>query len=182
MTEVIDMPRKSRTFELVGYGKTIDLDRDICAQLKDTPFYEEACQIRDDARQARIAEIEEPSVQAARDRIIGLAKVHFGEAEGQRLQAIIESGMTASQYEALAPQLTPGRESAELRKLHAVRAELESALNQPAGDADFMAAVERIMESEKVTKSEAMSRVAAQQPELHRRFIQSKNPNLEIPK
>jgi hypothetical protein len=151
--------------------------------LRDTPYYEEACQISDKARQERLAEIDELRTEAVKkvdERHISMVKAIFGETEGNRFAAIIESGMTVNQYRNIRPQLEAGGESHELKALHSVKSDIDRALSQPAGDADFMKAVQRVMDSEVITKTEAMARVAAQQPNLQKRYLEARNPGMEV--
>ncbi|BBO86628.1 hypothetical protein DSCO28_71940 [Desulfosarcina ovata subsp. sediminis] len=168
--------------EIISFPEGFDPEGNALEQCMGTEWEDVAMQIYAQARQARIAEIEEQSGQAVRDRIVGLAKIHFGEAEGARFAAVCESGMTESQYRNIRPQLESAGESEELQALRVVKTEIETALSRPAGDSDFMGAVQKTMESEGIGKTAAMTKVARQQPDLHHRFIQSKNPDLEVPK
>ena len=128
-----------------------------------------------------VEEATNEGVQSVRERIIGLAKVQFGEAEAKRFAAIIESGMSESQYRNIRPQLVESAcESQELKALRVVRSDLDQALNNSDDGEDFMTMVEKTMARDGVTKTEALARVSAQRPELHKRYLESHNPVREV--
>ena len=166
--------------EVIDFDPYKDLPP-VVRQFIGTPYEAKALRAYEEGRQEAIAKAKKEGcargIEAARNRAIGLAKIHFGEAEGARFAAIVESGMSAEQYRNLRPQLPEIGECPELTALRVVTTNL----SQPADDgADFMRVVERTMESEGIGKTAAMAKVSAAQPDLHKRYIQSRNPGMEV--
>ena len=118
-----------------------------------------------------------------KDRIIGLAKIHFGEESAGKFEAIINTGVTVEQYQAIRPEPVPSEEEQAINKakdgmLAAIQeagAENPGAGEGDGGEKDFMALVEEISTTKKISKTEAMKQVAKTHPKLHQAYVKKSN-------
>jgi hypothetical protein len=164
----------------IKFPKNFDPKGPVLAQLTGTPWEAAARQIFEDGRRDRKREIETEAAAAVDEHHLGMVKAVFGEEAAARFKALVESGLTVSQYANLKPQFESASEDPEIKSLRLVRSIHETALKRQAGDSDFLSAVQRTMAAEKLTKSSAMSRVVAEQPDLHKRFLQAHNQGMEV--
>lgn len=129
----------------------------------------------------------EQAASGERDRIIGLAGVHFGEEVSGKFEAIIKTGVTVEQYKAIRPEPVV---SEEQKALDAAKAATLEAIKQAGADnpgaggggdtKDFMSMVEDLVATKKIGKTAAMQKVARAHPKLHQSFIQKSNSSLAI--
>ncbi len=134
-------------------------------------------------RQQAIDDAQADTADAEKERIIGLANVHFGEEAGSRFAAIINTGVTVEQYKAIRGDAPPEGEAAESKKVAEEKAKMLEALHnaapenpgagasQPGGSKDFMAMVEEYQAMHKCTKAEAMAAVMKADPKAHEEYI-----------
>ena len=123
------------------------------------------------------------AVTAEKDRIIGLAKVHFGEETAGKFEAIINTGVTVEQYQAIRPKPEESEEEQAINKAKegALAAIAQAGADNPGAgkgsgeDKDFMTVVEETMAAKKIGKVKAMQMVAKSQPKLHQQYIKSFN-------
>jgi signal peptide peptidase SppA len=124
---------------------------------------------------------------AERDRVLGLAKVHFGADAGGRFVEIVESGVSEAQYKAICGDNAPGQPAAG--KIEGADKILEGlkgsgagnpgadngSLDLEAGDKDFMALVDEHMAAFKCSKVDAMQAVMKKNPKAHEAYLQKHN-------
>ena len=162
--------------EIIEFDPWKDLSPEL-KQFMGTPQEAEALRLYEEGKQFA-SEIQEEAVQKVRDRIIGLAKIHFGEEAGKRFQGVVESGMTAEQYRNIKPQMP---ESAEVKSLRlateALKADIAAQANSGHG---FERAVKQTMDEKKLSKAKAMQLVARQNPDLHQQYLRAMNPGKNI--
>jgi capsid assembly protease len=133
------------------------------------------------------AAIGEQAATGERDRILAIAKIHFGEESAGKFEAVINTGVTAEQYQAIRPEPV---KSEEEKALEAAKAETLKAIqdagadNPGAGsggdDKDFMALVEETAERKKISKTQAMQLVARDNPQLHQAYLKKANRTPEL--
>ena len=128
------------------------------------------------------AAIGERAVTGERDRILAIAKIHFGEEAAGKFEAVINTGVTAEQYHAIRPEPVKSEEekAIEAAKADTLKAIQEAGADNPGAggggeDKDFMSVVEETAERKKISKSKAMQLVAKQNPELHQAFLKKAN-------
>ena len=124
------------------------------------------------------AAITDQATTGERDRILAIAKIHFGEEPAGKFEAVINTGVTAEQYQAIRPKPV---KSEEEKAIEAAKAETLKAIQEAGADnpgagggvenKDFMAVVEETAERKKISKTEAMQIVTVQNPELHQAFL-----------
>jgi len=133
------------------------------------------------AESVNVKGIQEAAVTSERERILGLAAVQFGEEDGEKFKAVVETGVTVEQFKSI--QATQPAQSKKLDKqeemLEAIKG--AGAPNPGAGDTvnssttgkDFMAQVTAHMQQHGCSKGQAMQAVQAQDPKAHRAWIMS---------
>lgn len=126
----------------------------------------------------------------ATEKILGLAKVHFGEEAADKFAGVVNSGVTVEQYQAMADALGGGQQASggengggtndadeQFRQQMAQNIQGAGAPDPGSGGGagdepqDFMAAVDAIMAERGCKKSKAMSIAAKQYPEMHQAWI-----------
>ena len=127
------------------------------------------------------------AADAERGRVMGLAKVHFGEEGGAKFEALVASGMSVEQYQAAVAAIGKPEEkkTAQADALAALKdsgAENPGAGNEPAGGKDYMALVDEYRAQKKVTKTEAMIAVNKSHPKARQDYINKNNPGLAVAK
>ena len=123
------------------------------------------------------------ATNAADARHFGMVKAIFGDDNGAKYAAIIETGVTVEQYKAIRPEPESSAEAAAIDKAKEgmLAAIIETGAQNPGagqgdgGDKDFMAVVEETMASQKVDKARAMQMVVKSHPKLHQQYIKSAN-------
>lgn len=127
--------------------------------------------------------IQNEAVTTEKDRIIGLAKVHFGEETAGKFEAIINTGVTVEQYQAIRPEPVPSQEEQAIGKakeglLAAIAqagAQNPGAGEGDGGEKDFMALVEETATTRKISRTDAMKLVAKSHPKLHQAYVKKAN-------
>jgi signal peptide peptidase SppA len=127
--------------------------------------------------------VQTEATTAEKDRIVGLAKVHFGEETAGKFEAIINTGVTVEQYKAIRPEPVQSEEEQAINKakegtLAAIAqagAENPGAGEGDGGEKDFMAIVDETMATKKVSKFKAMQMVVKSHPKLHQQYIKDAN-------
>lgn len=127
-------------------------------------------------------------VAAETDRILALAKIHFGDEAAGKFSAIVAGGISADQYRAMADALAPAEAGADDGAADPDKnfknQMLDNLGNASAPDVGaggdngpqtFLAAVSAIMEADKCTKSQAMAKAASKYPDLHAAYITEVN-------
>ncbi len=125
-----------------------------------------------------------------RTRILGLASVQFGPKAGDKLKAVVETGVTVEQFTAIteaagAPQTPADTAAASLEKakadqLAAIQASgpanpgADSQASAAAGK-DFMALVAEYRQAHKCGQIDAMQAVIRANPEAHKAYIRKVN-------
>jgi hypothetical protein len=123
----------------------------------------------------------EGSVGRERDRGLGLAAIQFGDEEGAKLRAIVETGTTVDQFRAIMA-LTPKTETSPDQK---AKADILDALKKTgAGEvgADsttdgkpYMALVEEYRAAHNCTMTVAMQAVTKAHPGKHKEYLRQVN-------
>ena len=129
------------------------------------------------------AEAATVATTAEKDRIVGLAKVHFGEETAGKFEAIINTGVTVEQYQAIRPEPEQSGEEQSINKAKEgmLAAIAQSGAENPGagegngGDKDFMAIVDETMATKKVSKFKAMQMAVKSHPKLHQQYIKDAN-------
>ncbi|MDY6903697.1 MAG: signal peptide peptidase SppA [Thermodesulfobacteriota bacterium] len=120
------------------------------------------------------------------DRILALAKVHFGDEATEKFEGIVRGGISADQYKAMADALAAPETAGEDPDGDFKQKVLDGINNAGATDVgagnaggkdtdDFMAMVKSIKDEEQCTLSVAMSRAAKKHPDLHKAYIEKAN-------
>lgn len=160
-------------------------------------FPQLAKQLADTAAESARAgvDIETPKTEAVKaetERILGLAKIHFGEEAGEKFASVVAGGVTVDQYKAMADALGTGQQAGDGQggKQSAdekFRQDMRDGINNAGapdvgagggdgrGPQDFMEAVKTIQAEEKCTRAQAMKKAYAQYPELHKAYIDKVN-------
>jgi len=122
---------------------------------------------------------------AEKDRILGLAGVHFGTEEGAKFAGIVNTGVTVEQLTAIrGSEKSVQAQSAEDKKREELLAGIKGAgapgVGADAGGAgaetkDYMTLVNEHRAQHKCSMTEAMSAVTAKYPEKHREYIKAAN-------
>jgi signal peptide peptidase SppA len=146
-------------------------------------------QIQDSAKNKAKTEAEAATKAAEHKNIIKLIEIQFGAEAAEKFKVIIDSGMTAEQFEA-AKSLTPDPEPVDppdpedAAEADAQAAALEAiqdagAANPgpdtPAGEKDYMTVVREYMAEHNVGIFEAQRAVDKLDPELRKKFIHRAN-------
>ncbi len=135
------------------------------------------------------AAVARQAADAERGRILGLAGVQFGAEAGEKFRAVVETGVTVEQFEAIAqasgqPQTKADTAAENLKKAKAeqLAAIQASGAQNPgadsqaaAGGKDFMALVADYAQAHKCGKVEAMQAVMRANPEAHKAYIAKAN-------
>jgi signal peptide peptidase SppA len=130
-------------------------------------------------------------VDAARseetNRILGLARVHFGEEAAGKFEAIIKTGVTEEQYTAIRggqqPDANGSEEADEVNKAKADMLDAikkSGAQNPGAGGGEeptkgFETLVEETMATKKCSRVEAMREVMKKHPKVHALYLKQAN-------
>lgn len=121
-----------------------------------------------------------------RTRILGLAKIQFGDESAAKFQAIVASGVTVEQFQAVTALNPPAKEAKSKGDLE--REKLLKAIegagapnpgagggNDTGGGKDFMQMVEAYRFEHKCKKYDAISAVRAQHPDAHEAWLKKVN-------
>lgn len=143
--------------------------------------------IRDEgAKSVDVSAFVTEAVKHEKERIIGLAAIHFGDDAGNKFKVIAESGLSIEQYKAVRTAMTESgsADDEEAKKRDEMLAAIKTAgpANPGSGKEpvnhngkDFMAAVNEYVSLHKCTKTEAMKKVIAENPKLHEEYLRKVN-------
>jgi signal peptide peptidase SppA len=146
--------------------------------------------IREDgAKSVDIAAFSAEAAKLEKERVIGLAAVHFGDEAGQKFRAIVETGLSVEQFRAVHQAMPEARaaDDAEARKKEELLAAIKAAGAEnpgsgsqpvPHGSKDFLATVEEYVVVHKCTRTDAMKKVMADHPALHEAYLKKANMHL----
>jgi len=125
------------------------------------------------------------AAQSEKERILGLAAVHFGAEEGDKFSGIVNTGVTVEQLKAIRGSEPEGRAvSAEDRKRDEILQALKGSGAPPVGsdgDAqaaeakDYMTLVKEYHAQHECTMTEAMKQITAKYPQKQREYIKKAN-------
>ena len=154
-------------------------------------FPQLAKQIADQAAESARAgvDVETPkteAVSAETERILGLAKIHFGDEAGGEVAAVVKGGVTVEQYQAMADALGGGQSAgdgadAQFRQQMAEGINKANAPDVGAGGGNgsgpqtWEQAVAAIQAEEKCTRAAAMKKAVRQYPDLHKAYVEDAN-------
>jgi signal peptide peptidase SppA len=121
-----------------------------------------------------------------RTRILGLAAIQFGVEASDKLKAVVVSGVTVEQFQAITALNPPAKEiktkGDETREKLLSALEQSGAVNPGAGGGDnttggkdFIQMVEAYRFEHKCTKAVAMQAIRAQHPEAHEAWLKKAN-------
>ncbi|WP_319406173.1 signal peptide peptidase SppA [uncultured Desulfosarcina sp.] len=120
-----------------------------------------------------------------RDRILGLARIHFGEESAGKFEEIIKTNVTVEQYKAIRPEpvVSEEQKAIDAAKDATLAAIQQAGAQNPGGagsDIDqgnkgFLVLVEETMDRKKCTKTEAMRLVMRAHPKAHAAYLESVN-------
>lgn len=129
------------------------------------------------------------AVQAEQSRVVGLAKVMFGEETGAKLEGLAKSGMTQEMAVSAKDILggvtvtkTDGPSQAQKDALAALTAANAEPLKNGAehGGMDFTALVAAAQKNDpKLTKAQAIAHVARTHTEAHQAWVQQQQPKAQ---
>lgn len=146
------------------------------------------------AEGVKSVDVAKPKTEGAAEQkavIVGLAKVHFGEEQGAKFEALVNSGISVEQYKATVEAIwkPSGTSTAEetaraaaLETLRASGADNPGAGNEPAGGKDYMALVTEYKADNKCSKTEAMMAINKSHPQARADYISKNNPGLTVAK
>ena len=130
-------------------------------------------------------EASENASRVEKDRILGLAGVHFGAEAGEKFSAIVNTGVTVEQLKAIRGSEPAGPSaSAEENKRKELLAAIKGTGAAPVGadgkgsaaeGKDYMALVNEYRAQHECTMTEAMKEITAKYPDKHREYIKSVN-------
>lgn len=188
-------------YKQATYGKkenTMEIKDITTKEQLQEAFPQLAKQIADSAAETARAgvDVETPkkeAVSAETERILGLAKIHFGQDAGDKFASVVKGGVTVEQYQAMADALGNGQNAGDGQGGQGGDSEFRSqmlnginnagAQDVGAGGGDgkgpqsWDQAVAAIQAEEKCTKAEAMKKAYKQYPDLHKKFVQEANKN-----
>ena len=131
---------------------------------------------------------------AERERVMGLVAIQFGADAGEKFKAIVDSGVTVDQFQAVsalngAPaagseaagteaEVEAKAQKAALAAITAAGAENPGSGGQieAAGSQDFMAMVTEYQEKKGCSRTDALKAIAAQYPDLQKQYLKAANP------
>ncbi|HSV27260.1 MAG TPA: signal peptide peptidase SppA [Sedimentisphaerales bacterium] len=146
--------------------------------------------IREDgAKSVDIAAFKTEAARLEKERVVGLAAVSFGEEAGQKFRAIVESGLNVEQFRAVRQAMPEARvaDDAEAKKREEMLAAIKASGADnpgsgsqpvPHGSKDFMAVVEEYIAMHKCSRTDAMKKVIADHPALHKEYLKKANVHL----
>ncbi|MFC1884663.1 signal peptide peptidase SppA [Thermodesulfobacteriota bacterium] len=131
------------------------------------------------AQSINTKELEEKAAKEEGERILGLADVQFGEEQGGKFRAVVDSGATVDQFKAIR-ETTPEPEKKDDQKAEILEALKKSGAENPGAGGgeetqtkDYLTQVTEYQQENKCKKSEAMAAVAARDPRAHEKWILS---------
>jgi signal peptide peptidase SppA len=145
-------------------------------------------QIQDDAK-ADLNQAIQLSADNERERIMDLALARFGETEGEKFRAIVDSGITLDQFQATMAVVEPPADgnSIEADSVNDAKAQMLEVIenagaenpgfdsNSMASEADYMTLVKAYQKENRCSMFEAQMAVSRKNPEARQKYIQSVN-------
>ncbi len=136
-----------------------------------------------------VSVIKAEAVKIEKEKIIGLALIYLGDDAGQKFKAIVESGITIEAFKAVWKIVPDAKvtDDVETKKKEELLAAINAAgaVNpgsgkQPVntGGNDFMSVVDEYIALHKCSKTDAMKKVIAENPELHEEYLKKVNVHL----
>lgn len=128
--------------------------------------------------------LRQAGADSERERILGLAGIQFGEDEAGRFRAIVESGVTVEQFEAVravTPQSAevperPDKMDEMLEAIQDAGSENPGPNSQVKGPADFTEAWKAIKQELGCSTEKAMKKAVKAYPDLHSTFLKQPAP------
>lgn len=173
--------------------KKMDIESITTKEQLQEAFPQLAKQIADSAAEEARAgvDVETPKSEAASaetDRILGLAKIHFGEQAGEKFASVVKGGVTVEQYQAMADALGGSHQAgdgqggeSEFRQqmLDGIQGagapDVGSGGGNGSGPQTWDQAVSAIQAEKNCSRTQAMKEVATQYPELHKAYLKAAN-------
>jgi hypothetical protein len=124
----------------------------------------------------------ETAEQNERDRVLGLVSAKFGDEEGDKFKALVETGVTVDQFKAIA-DANPAQPEGD-KKDEILEAITEAGADNPGSDhnADlgtggkgFLQMVNEYMGANGCKRVEAMQAIIKSHPDKHAEYIKSVN-------
>jgi len=144
-------------------------------------------QIREEAQAQGVASIDQDklktdSANMERDRILGLVAIQFGAEAGDKFRAIVEAGVTVEQFEAIRAVEPPAEGiSAEDKKQAEMLAAIQGAgADNPGAGGELGASTQgktfddevmRLMKDENLSRANAVRKIVAENPDLHKAYL-----------
>jgi len=162
---------------LPGKEKHMERFETLAALVAEYPDF--AAQLREEGKSSVDVDA---AVTQERDRVLGLAGVHFGADAGEKFTGIVNSGITVDQYEAVVPENSAPAQTAEAKKMDQMLAAIKETGQQNPGTGtldeggkDFMTLVEEYQAVNGGTKTDAMKAVLRKNPAAHAAYVAKMN-------
>lgn len=130
-------------------------------------------------------EASENAARGEKERILGLAGIHFGSEEGEKFAGIVNTGVTVEQLKAIrGSEPSTTAESDEDKKREEMLAALKGSGASPVGaddgkaaaeGKDYMVLVNEYRAEHKCTMTDALKEITARYPEKHKDYIKKAN-------
>lgn len=157
-----------------------------------TEYPELVKQIEDNARAGvDLKTVETQAAAAENSRIVGLAKIQFGEEEGEKFANVVKSGVSVEQLKAVtaingkrevAAQKSDEQESIESAKAETLEAIKAAGPANPGSDGNlktakqtYMQAVDEYQREKKCSRFVAMQEINRRNPQLRQDYIKAIN-------
>lgn len=186
-TAAIAMDDNLKSSVKISYSKILKKEKKIMNLQELTAEYPDLiAQIREEGvKSVDLAAAKNEAVQTEKERILGLAKIQFGEETSKKFEAIVESNVTVAQFEAVSainPAPEPKKadtQAAMLEAIHKAGAENPGANAGEAGEGgsgkDYMSQVNEHKLLMKCSTTDAMQAVMKKDPAAHEAYLASVN-------
>jgi len=130
-------------------------------------------------------DVETPVNEAAtaeRDRILGLANIQFGADAGEKFKAVVDSGVTVKQFQAVSDAGPEGEAPDDgkigemLEAIHDAGSENPGQGVTVGGPADFVEAWKAIQKETGCTVQDAIKKAVDAYPDLHKAYLEKQKP------
>lgn len=130
-------------------------------------------------------DIETPANEAAtseRERVLGLANIQFGVDAGEKFKAVVDSGVTVEQFQAVSdagPEgAVPdaGKIAEMLEAIHDAGADNPGQGVTVGGPTDFVEAWKAIQKETGCTVQDAIKKAVEAYPDLHKAYLEKQKP------
>jgi hypothetical protein len=140
-------------------------------------------QVRDQgAKSVNLEAARADGAKAERERILGLVSAQFGEEPGGKFKTIVEAGISVEAFKAVRamnPEASAAESEEEKKKKEMLAAIQAAGAGNPGGgktdtaaNKDYLTLVDEYAAVNKVSKNEALKKVAALHPDRHQEYIQ----------